>query len=235
MVPDLPPSPFRRSAHKGGGGNFSFLPFPSLSSADLGLIGSCSWLAPFRAGPLLALRANAPARRGSQPSRPIAGWDAGEHRAWWPVIPLDAATWLAFGPGRHAVAQESVAAQENGAHDRHSSPAGAGFIGSNLVDRSSSAETTCAAGTFLDRQPSHSRGPRGRGRRGEAPRLRRVACRDALDRGRLPPRRVAPFSLGAIADVERVTSEGTLNVLLARARRSRRRVISRLDVLYASP
>jgi len=104
--PDLAPLAFPTRAHEWGVQNAYIQ-----AAADLGLIGIVLWLAPFALALVLALRANAPP--GAVAAFTILAvmglWGA---QGLVAGIPLDAATWLAFGLAATAVAQRSqVAAQ----------------------------------------------------------------------------------------------------------------------------
>jgi O-antigen ligase len=104
--PDLAPLAFPTRAHEWGVQNAYIQ-----AAADLGLIGLVLWLAPFALALVLALRANAPPGA-------VAAFTTLAVMGLWGAqglvagIPLDAATWLAFGLAATAVAQRSqVAAQ----------------------------------------------------------------------------------------------------------------------------
>jgi O-antigen ligase len=101
--PDVAPLAFPTREHEWGVQNAYVQ-----AAADLGLIGLVLWLAPFALALVLALRANAP------PGAVAAFTTLAAMGIWGGQglvagIPLDAATWLAFGLAATAVAQRSQA------------------------------------------------------------------------------------------------------------------------------
>jgi len=81
------------------------------AAADLGLIGLVLWLAPFGLALLFALRANAPPGAVAVFTT-LAAMGIWGGQGLVAGIPLDAATWLAFGLTATAVAQRSQAPPE---------------------------------------------------------------------------------------------------------------------------
>jgi O-antigen ligase len=103
QFPDVAPLAFPTREHEWGVQNAYVQ-----AAADLGLIGLVLWLAPFALALVLALRANAP------PGAVAAFTTLAAMGIWGGQglvagIPLDAATWLAFGLAATAVAQRSQA------------------------------------------------------------------------------------------------------------------------------
>jgi hypothetical protein len=99
--PDVAPLAFPTRQHEWGVQNAYIQ-----AAADLGLIGLVLWLAPFAVALVLALRANAP------PGAVAAFTILAAMGIWGGQgvvagIPLDAATWLAFGLAATAAAQRS--------------------------------------------------------------------------------------------------------------------------------
>jgi O-antigen ligase len=99
--PDVAPLAFPTREHEWGVQNAYVQ-----AAADLGLIGLVLWLAPFALALVLALRANAP------PGAVAAFTTLAAMGIWGGQglvagIPLDAATWLAFGLAATAIAQRS--------------------------------------------------------------------------------------------------------------------------------
>src|SRR5882724_1087288 len=101
--PDVAPLAFPTREHEWGVQNAYVQ-----AAADLGVIGLVLWLAPFALALVLALRANAPPGAVSAFTT-LAAMGIWGGQGLVAGIPLDAATWLAFGLAATAVAQRSQA------------------------------------------------------------------------------------------------------------------------------